>query len=151
MTEILALDLGTKTGYCVGSEAVHHSGTADFKNDRFEGGGMRYVKFEKFLNEFHDTYRLKAVYFEEVHRHRGTAAAHAYGGFLATLTAWCEKHKVPYSGVKVQAIKKFWTGKGNAPKEAMIASAVKHGYGVADDNEADAVALFRLKIQDFDE
>lgn len=150
MTDILALDLGTKTGFCVGSEGVHHSGVSDFKANRFEGGGMRFLNFRKFLNGFTDAYGLHAVYYEEVRRHKGTDAAHVYGGLQATLTEWCEVNKIPYGAIPVGAIKKFWTGKGNANKDAMIDAALVNGYSVADDNEADAVALFNLKIKDFD-
>ena len=46
-----------------------------------------------------DTSGLAAVYFEEVRRHAGTDAAHLYGGFLATLTSWCEQHGIAYQGV----------------------------------------------------
>jgi Holliday junction resolvasome RuvABC endonuclease subunit len=47
--------------------------------------------------------------------------------------------------VPVGEIKRGWTGKGNAKKEAMVAEAVRRGYSPADDNEADAIALFTLK------
>lgn len=109
---------------------------------------MRFVLFRKWLNEVYDAYRFEQVFFEEVRRHRGTDAAHAYGGYLATLTAWCEERGIPYQGVPVGEIKKHWTGKGNADKEAMIAAAVERGYSPADDNEADALALFDLKADD---
>lgn len=79
----------------------------------------------------------------EVRRHLGTDAAHIYGGLLATLTAWCEEHQIPYSGVPVGTIKKFITsGKGNANKEAVITAVQKRGHTeVTNDNQADALAL----------
>ena len=58
---------------------------------------------------------------------------------------WCDEHGIPHEGVPVGEIKRGWTGKGNAKKEAMIAEAVRRGYSPADDNEADAIALFTLK------
>lgn len=79
--------------------------------------------------------------FEEVRRHAGVDAAHAYGGFLAQLTAWCEDHQIPYQGVPVGTIKKHATGKGNANKQAMIAAAQARGLTPVDDNHADALAL----------
>ena len=84
---------------------------------------------------------LHAIYFEEVRRHVGTDAAHVYGGFLATLTAWAESCGIPYQGVPVGTIKRHATGKGNADKAAMIAAARAKGYSPGDDNEADALAL----------
>jgi len=82
-------------------------------------------------------------------RHLGVDAAHAYGGFMASLTAWCEHHEIPYQGVPVGTIKKALTGKGNASKAMMIKAVQKLGSNPADDNEADALALlhFVLKSQ----
>jgi hypothetical protein len=84
---------------------------------------------------------IEAIYFEEVRAHRGTDAAHLYGGFLAHLTAWCEKHAVPYQGIPVGTIKKHACGKGNVGKPAMIAAMKAKGFSPADDNDADALAL----------
>ena len=69
---------------------------------------------------------------------------HAYGGFLASLTAWCEEHSIPYEGVPVGTIKKFITGKGNAGKAAVIAAVKALGHLPEDDNEADALALLHF-------
>jgi len=140
MTAVLALDLGTTTGWA--SVAPGHStisGTASFKPGRYEGGGMRYLRFTRWLDEV--AAGASIVYFEEVRRNAATDAAHVYGGLMATLTAWCELRGIAYQGVPVGTIKKHATGKGNAPKEAMIAAAKLRGFAPADDNEADALAL----------
>lgn len=143
MQTLLALDLGTVTGWALLTEDGHIvSGRESFKPQRFEGGGMRYLRFRRWLTDLKATQDgLGAVYFEEVRRHAGVDAAHAYGGFLATLTAWCEHHVIPYSGVPVGTIKKHGTGKGNADKAAMLAAARAMGHAPADDNEADALVL----------
>ena len=148
-TTILALDLGTNTGW-----ALHHldgsiiSGTQCFKPQRFEGGGMRFLRFKRWLNELLSaSHSINAVYFEEVRRHAGVDAAHAYGGFMGHLTAWCEHHNIPYQGVPVGTIKKHATGKGNAGKEDVIASVRARGHAPVDDNEADALALLHWAIE----
>lgn len=108
---------------------------------------MRYLRFKRWLTELKGTTDgLEAVYFEEVRRHAGVDAAHAYGGFLATLTAWCEHHQIPYQGVPVGTIKRHATGKGNADKAAMLAAARAKGHQPADDNEADALALLAFAV-----
>ncbi len=140
----LALDLGTNTGWAICRDGVTVSGTASFKVGRYEGGGMRYLRFQQWLDEVTREGFIDSIWFEEVRRHAGTDAAHVYGGLLATLTAWCEHRGIPYSGVPVGSIKKHATGKGNAPKEAMIAAAVARGFSPADDNEADALALLHM-------
>ncbi|UNP29271.1 crossover junction endodeoxyribonuclease RuvC [Lysobacter gummosus] len=144
---LLALDLGTTLGWALRLSGQAMSGTEHFKVGRFEGGGMRYLRFVRWLD---DLWRFagapSTLYFEEVRRHRGVDAAHVYGGFLAQLTAWCERHAVPYQGVPVGTIKKFATGKGNADKAAMIEAAKRLGHEPADDNEADALALLHWAI-----
>jgi Holliday junction resolvasome RuvABC endonuclease subunit len=144
----LALDLGTQTGWALSAiDQPITSGSESFKPQRFEGGGMRYLRFKRWLTEIKQTVnRIDTVYFEEVRRHVGVDAAHAYGGFLATLTAWCEHHQIPYQGVPVGTIKKHATGKGNASKDEMISAVIKRGFNPADDNEADALALLHWAL-----
>jgi hypothetical protein len=96
------------------------SGTVEFKPGRFQGGGMVYLRFRAWLQEVDEsTGGVGAVYFEEVAAHRGVAAAHAYGGFLARLTAWAEATKTRYRGVP---------GRGNSDKDAVIAAVRALGY-----------------------
>ncbi|AKH37561.1 MULTISPECIES: crossover junction endodeoxyribonuclease RuvC [Nitrosomonas] len=146
---ILALDLGTNTGWALSShDGTITSGTEQFKPQRFEGGGMRYLRFKHWLTELKACNDgIDAVFMEEVRRHVGVDAAHAYGGFLATLTAWCEHHQIPYQGVPVGTIKKHSTGKGNASKDEMIASVRELGHAPIDDNEADALALLHWALE----
>lgn len=139
---VLALDLGQKTGWAArNADGAVASGTAEFKPGRFEGGRMVFLRFRAWLQGVDATTGgVGAVYFEEVRSHRGVAAAHAYGGFLAHLTAWAEANKVPYAGVPVGTIKRHATGNGSADKEAVIAAVRALGFDPADDNEADALA-----------
>lgn len=142
MRTTLSLDLGTTTGWARSDKnGGVTSGTVSFKNSRYEGGGMRYLRFGKWLEEVQSCGKIGVVYFEEVRRHMGVDAAHAYGGFLASLTAWCEDNEIPYQGVPVGTIKKHATGKGNANKAAVIEAVRALGYDPRDDNEADALAL----------
>ena len=147
-TTILALDLGTTTGWALrGSDGHITSGSESFRPQRFEGGGMRFLRFKRWLTEIKQSCDgIDCLYFEEVRRHVGVDAAHAYGGFLATLTAWCEHHEIPYQGVPVGTIKKHATGKGNAGKADVIAAIRARGHVPIDDNEADALALLHWAI-----
>lgn len=145
---VLCLDLGTKTGWAFRSaDGLISSGTAEFKHDRYQGGGMRFLKFKHWLDRMLATVsQLDAIYFEEVRRHLGVDAAHAYGGFLAHLSAWCEQHCVAYEGVPVGTIKRHATGKGNASKAKVIQAVRQRGHHPSDDNEADALALLHWVI-----
>ena len=148
-TTILALDLGTTTGWALrGSDGHITSGSESFRPQRFEGGGMRFLRFKRWLTEIKQTCDgIDCLYFEEVRRHVSTVAAHAYGGFLATITARCEHHQIPYQGVPVGTIKKHATGKGNASTDEMVASIRARGHQPVDDNEADALALLHWAIE----
>lgn len=145
---LLALDLGTTTGWAIRlADATIVSGTMAFRPGRYEGGGMRYLRFRSWLDHLHDGAKaIGTVYFEEVRRHAGTDAAHIYGGFLAHLAAWCELKHVPYQGVPVGTIKRHATGKGNAGKDAVIAAMRAKGFDPEDDNEADALAILSWAI-----
>jgi len=149
MRKILALDLGTTTGWALRTESGQIiSGVQSFKPGRYDGGGMRYLRFSRWLDELAGAAgSFGLIQFEEVRRHVGTDAAHVYGGLMATLTAWAELRGIPYQGVPVATIKKHATGKGNAPKEAMIAAMQAKGFYPKDDNQADALALLQYAIE----
>jgi hypothetical protein len=146
---VLALDLGTTTGWALrGFDGLITSGTVSFKPSRFDGGGMRYLRFQTWLSEMDRLAGpIEAIHYEEVRRHIGTDAAHVFGGLMAVLTAWAELRGVPYQGVPVGTIKKHATGKGNASKSMMIEAARTNGFSPADDNEADAIAILLWGIE----
>ena len=146
---MLALDLGSSTGWALRtSDGLITSGTLSLRPGRFDGGGMRYLRFANWLTELDRlSGPIAAIWFEEVRRHIGTDAAHIYGGFLATLTAWCERESVAYQGVPVGTIKRFATGKGNAGKDAVLAAMRQRGFQPADDNEADAIAILLWALE----
>jgi Holliday junction resolvasome RuvABC endonuclease subunit len=146
INHIFALDLGTQTGWAlIGANGSVTSGSQSFKPQRFEGGGMRFLRFKRWLTEMKQcTPSIGLVVFEEVRRHAGVDAAHAYGVFMGQLTAWCEHHQIPYQGVPVGTIKKHATGRGNASKDEMIDAIRSKGHQPDDDNEADAIALAYL-------
>ena len=147
---ILAIDPGSKMGWAIGEDGRHvASGTWDLapqRQKRFEGGGMRWLRLRRLLDEVG---QVDLLVYEEVRRHMGVDAAHIYGGAQATITAWCDERSIPYTATPVGTIKKAATGKGNADKEAMIAACRARGIEPVDDNEADAVALLHLTMQDY--
>jgi hypothetical protein len=145
---ILALDLGQRTGWAVRNrDGAIASGVHEFRPGRFEGGGMIWLRFRAWLQEIDAMAgKVGVVVFEEVRRHAGTAASHAYGGYLAHLTAWAEANRIPYQGVPVGTIKRHIAGKGNADKAAVIAAVQALGFNPIDDNEADALALLSWAI-----
>lgn len=142
MLRLLALDLGTMTGWAaIPNTGALIYGRQTFATSRYEGGGMRFLAFDRWLSQMLAG-GCEALVFEEVRAHRGVHAAHVYGGMLAILTARCERERVPYRGIPVATAKRGATGRGNASKADVIAG-VRDLLNVDtdDDNEADALAL----------
>ncbi len=140
---ILAIDLGTTTGWALAKrDGTVSGGSESFSPKRCGGYGQRWLAFRQWLSELSRSVgEIHAVYYEDVKRHEGVLAAHAYGGFLAHLEAWCAINRIPMHAVGVGEVKKHWTGRGNADKAAMIAEAERRGFKPVDDNHADALAL----------
>ncbi len=80
-TTILALDLGTITGWALrGSDGHITSGSESFRPQRFEGGGMRFLRFKRWLTELKAiTSDIDCLHFEEVRRHVSTDATSTAG------------------------------------------------------------------------
>jgi Holliday junction resolvasome RuvABC endonuclease subunit len=147
---LISLDLGTQTGWASRCGGVYNSGTKSFKLGRFDGRGMQFLKFRKFLHKLTDTVQPDLIVLEEVRRHLGVDAAHAYGGYLSHVASYCAEAGIPHTGVPVGTIKHHATGKGNASKEKMI-SAAKELYPdqiIEDDNQADALCLLKYAIDE---
>ena len=147
--KILALYLATTTGWALRSaDGRVVSGTVSFRPSRYDGGGIRYLRFRAWLDSMaEDAAGIGVVPYEEIRRHLSTDAAHVHGGLLATLTAWCEQRGIAYQGVPVGTIKRFIARKGNADKQAVIAAVRARGFNPADDNEADAIAILLWAIE----
>lgn len=145
---ILAIDIGTTTGWALGMrDGALHSGSESFAPRRNDGPGQRWLKFSAWLGErARQAGEIHVVYYEKVRRHAGTTAAHVYGGFEAHLQAWADRNRIRLVGVPVSVIKKSWTGRGNANKDAMMAEAKRRGIKVVDDNHCDARALLDYAI-----
>ena len=146
MKPLLALDLGTRCGWCLrhGND-TYAGGTQDFSGPK-DRVGQRYLYLQRFLirvrDECHD-YPLAVVY-EKVQfmpKRGGLLAAQAWAGFEAVVTMWCEGKSIPYVAVPAGTLKKDWTGNGHASKEDMVNHARKLGWVPVDDNHADAIAL----------
>ena len=151
---VLAIDPGTACGYAVRQgDRVLASGVWNLRPNRYEGGGMRWLRLRSFLSGACPPSLPQAkptlVAYEEVRRHMGTDAAHCYAGVVATIQAWCEDFAIPYTGVPVGTVKKTATGKGNADKTAMVAAAAARWpeQQIEDDNQADALWIAEVAIR----
>ncbi|WP_313462371.1 crossover junction endodeoxyribonuclease RuvC [Achromobacter sp.] len=139
---ILALDLGTKTGYAVrkrDGKVVH--GTQSFAPRKSWTPGQRWLRFQAWLGELLDLHRVDRIAYEHVSFHAGIRDAHCYGAFRAFVEAAADRRNIELVGTNVQTVKKHWTGKGGADKATMIAQARARGFRPETDNDADALAV----------
>jgi hypothetical protein len=143
---ILALDLGTRTGWAFSpTRGVIISGSWDLSPGRGDEA-LRYQRLRNTLDEF---WFLNAsndfeVLYEQAHRIPGTQACRAE--LLRPLKAWCGERDIIPQPVGIGQIKKFWTGRGNATKDEMVAEARARGFDPVEDDEAAALALLYYRI-----
>jgi len=143
MNNILALDVATKTGW----KTATASGVWDLKPNRGESEGMRVVRFKSKVREMIEMESISVVSYERpsgMHKSSIMVASEMIG----VLKDLCIEKGIELCCYSATEIKKFATGKGNANKELMISEAVKLGYSPQDDNEADAIHLYNLTVND---
>lgn len=156
MTPLLALDLGTKTGFAYRtSTGIIHSGTwvlAKAKEIRDQNGrelDCRYCRLAEKVRGLVKTLGVEVIGFEDVEFSSYTAQTQLWSSFrVAVWSAACSDPKLIVEAVPVGTLKKFATGHGNATKEMMAASLLrKHPEFFEgrhpDDNEVDALHLLQ--------
>ncbi|MGH7731553.1 MAG: hypothetical protein ACRENJ_09940, partial [Candidatus Eiseniibacteriota bacterium] len=136
--KLLALDLGTRTGWALSSGAGLESGVQAFDLKRGESPGMRYIRFRRWLEEVGAGVEL--IVYEAAH-HRGGAATEIAAGLTTRVQEFCAGRGLEHASVHTATLKKWTTGKGNADKVAMLEAVARRWKPCEDDNEADAVAL----------
>lgn len=142
---ILALDVATKCGWAV-TGGIY--GYWDLSPKRDESSGMRLIRFRSKLKEIISTMPIDIVVFERTAGFH-TGALIVQSELHGVLKVTLEDLNLQYKAYSATEIKKFATGKGNAGKPAMIEAACRmYGYKGSNDNEADALHILHLAIQD---
>lgn len=147
---VLALDLGTTTGWAVATrDGRQRSGSFRLDPKRLGGNGRRWIAFREWLTATaREAGGVQVVYVEDVRRHVSNLSARVYCGYLAMLEAWCAANNVRLEGVGVGTVKKAFTGDGRAQKGAMIAEAKRRGFAPSTDDEADAIAILAYGLNE---
>lgn len=149
MKTIAALDLATCTGFAVRKDSGRiESGTVDLRPGGKETRpGARWANFRRFLVDLKQSNPdLQAIYFEVVRRHVSTQSAHCYGALKGLLELFAFNHCIELHAVGVGTWKKKFTGSGAADKKQVIALCRDLGFRPADDNEADALGILLVAI-----
>ena len=146
---ILALDCGTKTGWASFADGRIESGVQDFSLKRGESKGIRFLRFNTWLNAMLKLTKSDVVVYEMAH-FRGGHATEILVGMTTRIEEFCESNNIEYSSVHSGTLKRFATGKGNASKEALRRAAVQKYKRIVDnDDEADALHILAWAREEF--
>lgn len=143
--KILALDLGSKTGWAIGNGKVAKEfGEVNFvRRGLFDGGSFH--EADLFLGE-----KVLSADLVVVERPNGRMPGfHAYRvlfGLYGLVENVCFSYSRPLHSYAATTIKKSWTGSGRAKKPEMVDRAllIKAYKDVKSHNVADAIALYHL-------
>lgn len=142
--KILALDVATHCGW----KTETASGVWDLSPKRDESKGMRLIRFRAKLREIIQLEQINIVVFEQASGfHKNALIVEAE--LIGVMKLCLEEANIDYRSYTSTNIKKFATGKGVCKKDLMIKAAQeKFGYTGNDDNEADAICLYHLALND---
>lgn len=139
---ILALDLSlTRSGFCVGAGLAEcESGVIATQNMR---GMERIDHIVRRVQELASGCEVVVIEgYSYGSQGRSVFDIGELGGCVRFLL---HRLGIPVVDVPPATLKKYAAGKGNAPKDAMIAAAIRRfGFGGCDNNEADAFLLWCL-------
>lgn len=153
---VLAIDIGTQTGFAQLANGVLTSGNIGFH--RYKGSttvkpdhdGQPYLSMHKWLRGLIAQDRPECIVYEEVYRWMSSDAARTFCAYRSQILLLAAYYDVPCRGYSPTEIKKFWTGGGKADKAAMRGAMRQRlpALGqVFDDNEVDAIAILHLHLQ----
>lgn len=166
--KILALDLGTKTGYALEADNYPLScGTVvlacdatlrEMRKTRGDRrGDVRFFKLIDFLRGIATTFRPDIIVFEDVQFATTSIQAHLWATWRAAVWLVAHEFRIAVDCCPVATLKKFATGRGNAKKEGMAAYLIQNPRfkkarggvldtvtgALIDDNAVDALHLLR--------
>lgn len=147
---VAAFDLAlTRTGWAIGKFREHSAVTDVGHLDGRSRGTQRLDQIERDLRP---VWRGADLVVLEGYAFSKGASGHAHGigelGGIMRLAWW--RSGVPFVEVNPSALKKYATGKGNAPKESVLAAAIRRlDYGGDDHNDADALWLLTMALDHY--
>lgn len=144
--DILILDLGTTTGVSFWDGRTFASSTISLKDKAGKFNKEGFLLFFKVVTKIIEqacvNKTLKEIVVEIPHCGKFLRANRILFGLLGITELIASMAGVPLIEYRPKAVKKFWTGNGNADKKAMLAESQKRGMShLTDHNENDAVAM----------
>jgi len=134
--KILALDLGTTTGWAIrDTGGTLHTSSVRLASEKqlseqrkIRGdrrGDMRIRALWEFIEDMEESIGFDAIVFEDVQFVRSTAQAHLWASFRTTVWLYAYLHEKTVECLATGKLKIFATGAGSATKEMMAAWLTK--------------------------
>lgn len=145
--QVLALDLGARTGYY----SVHESGTWNFTESKRRNDNKMHGAFRTMLISFIRCYGIRQIVVEDVVVNQHFFDLRRLAELRGILLEICDTLNLAEpEAVNPSTLKKFATGNGRATKEQMIrACREKYRYEPVDDNAADACHLYHYYLRKY--
>lgn len=142
--KLLAVDPATLSGWAIFDSSTNQTtfGTYKISKKTNESEGFKWLRFEQWLRQLQAEHIFKFLCYEmPVTMHAGATIHHSK--LVAIIEKFCAESGIEFVVVTPSELKKFATGKGNAKKEQMIASACELGFETSEPNEADAIHILQ--------
>lgn len=144
--KIMTFDLAANTGFAKGTP----DGQPSFGSHAFTSTGDNFGRHQanvrEWLTQILIVERPTLIGYEQPSLFGITTPATVIKlcAYASTIEELClkENFDIPVRQINPSQLKKFWTGKGNAKKDEMVAFAKRYGFMVANHDEADAVAMW---------
>ena len=146
---ILALDLGTTTGWALrGPTARSPAARCRFRPSRYDGGGMRYLRFRSWLDQLADERRpdRRDPLRRSATAHRDRRGAHLWRSARHAHRVGRAARRSPTKARRSARSNVTSPARATPTKTAVIAAVRARGFSPADDNEADALAILLWAI-----
>lgn len=152
---LISLDLATRIGLAFGNIGREPDYCASLLDSGGDDVGRFVQSFDAFLDRFvfdsrgmprHCLLIYESPVLPPQTSFKTLRKLYLLPGFLE----WrCHARGLPVREATPSQVKKFWTGKGNAKKPEMVATAQRWGYPVREDqqDEADALALWWFAVE----
>ncbi len=141
---VLAIDPGVNTGFALRLNEVVESGTQVFDLRRGESAGIRFIRFNLWLDEIGANLQPgDLIVYEQAHL-RGGATTDLLVGMTTRIEEFCAKRELDHKAVHTSTLKKAVTGSGHADKETIALAVAEHFDSLRipqTEHEADALGL----------
>jgi hypothetical protein len=146
---VLALDLGRRTGWChqkkdgTLNSGVHELYSEDQHKQEFEDG-LRFMALRHWFVRFGEQVGgWDVVAFEQVPAGASMGRQRVlYPSMRAVIMAECAERGILCVPIPVGTWKVAYCGNGNANKDKVMAESSRRGFSFFDDNESDALGIF---------